>query len=102
MVKLFIFILSIYFLVILQASFFAFFDIRGYVFNFVLLAVFLFNILESQRKSGGLILAVFAGFFLDIFSSGLFGINFIGFWTLTLFVFSLLIKYLLKKNLSLG
>jgi len=102
MIKTSIFIIAIYFLVLFQASFMVFFDIKGYVLNLVLISVLFFNLLEGQRKISGLVLAIFGGFFLDIFSSGLFGANFIGFWVLVFFILSSLIKYFLKKHLALG
>jgi rod shape-determining protein MreD len=100
--KLFIFIPLIYFLTLFQASFLVFFDINGYVLNLVLISVLFFNLFESQRKISGLVLAIFGGLFLDIFSSGLFGVNFIGFWALTLFVLSVFIKYIFRKHFSLS
>lgn len=102
MLRTLILIPAIYFLALLQTSFFVFFDTKGYILNFVLVAVLLFNLFESRRKISGLILAIFGGFFLDVFSSGLFGINFLGFWVLTLLILSVLIKYFLKKHLALG
>lgn len=95
-----IFIPLIYFLTVLQTSFLVFFDFRGYVLNYVFIVVLLFNIFENPRKDRGLILAILAGFFLDIFSSGPFGVNFFGLWVLTLFILSALAKYFLKRHLS--
>lgn len=97
----FIFVPLIYFLTVFQTSFFIFFDIQGFVFNFVLLAILLFNILETPEKNQGLILAISAGFFLDIFSSEIFGVSFIGFRALALFTLSLFIKYIFKKHIHL-
>lgn len=91
--QLFIFVPIIYFLTLLQTSFMVFFDINGYVLNLVLAAVLVFNFLENQRSDRGLVLAVFGGFFLDIFSSG----N----WTLILIAASLFIKYVFKKHIQL-
>lgn len=95
--QLFIFVLIIYFLTLLQASFLVFFDINGYILNLVLAAVLVFNFLENQRSDRGLVLAVFGGFFLDIFSSGLFGIS----WVLALTAASLFIKYIFKKHVQI-
>ena len=95
--KILILLPAVYFLTLLQTSFLVFFDFRGYVLNLVLVSVLLLNLFENSRSDSGLILAIFGGFLLDIFSSGLFGFDFIGFWTIALFIFSLFIKYFLKK-----
>ena len=100
--RLLIFIPFIYFLTLFQASFMVFFDFRGYILNLVLILILLFNFFESPRADKGLVLAIFGGFFLDIFSSGIFDVNFLGFWTLMLFILSLAIKYFFKKHIALG
>jgi len=91
-----IFVPLIYFLTVVQNTFAVFFDFRGYILNLVFIAVLIFNIFESPRKITGLVLAIFAGFLLDIFSSGIFGANFIGFWTFVLFILSIFIKYFFR------
>ena len=98
--KILISIIMIYFLVLLQSSFMVFFDIQGYVLNLVLILVLLFNLFESSKSVKGLILAFFGGFFLDIFSSELFGIDLIGLWIFILIALSVFIKYIFKKHFS--
>ncbi|MEK7071742.1 MAG: hypothetical protein AAB959_00430 [Patescibacteria group bacterium] len=96
--KLLFLIPLIYFLTLFQTSFMVFFNINGYILNLVLAAVLVFNFLENQRSDRGLVLAVFGGFFLDIFSSGnLFGID----WLLLFIAISLFIKYVFKKHVQI-
>lgn len=90
--KYLILILFLYFLTLFQTSFSVYFNIQGYILNFVFLLVILINLFEGQKENFGLFSAFFGGFFLDIFSE-----NFIGFWILILLGTSLFIKYIFKK-----
>ncbi len=86
-------LIIIYFLVLFQTSFLSHFLVWGYTPNLVLIVVFLWNILESEKDHTGLFVALASGFFLDIFSS-----RFIGFNVLILLFFALLIKFFIKKH----
>lgn len=90
--KLLIFTLFFYFLVLLQTSFFVHFRIWGIVPNFVFIAVILLNLFEKPKDYAGLLIALVAGLFLDIFSQGM-----IGFYALILFSLSFFIKIILKR-----
>ncbi len=85
-------ILFFYLLVLFQSSFFTHFPLKGYVLNFVLVAVILINFFEGFQKKIGIFSALLGGFFLDIYSE-----NFFGFWVLILITVSLFIKYILKE-----
>jgi len=68
-------ILILYFLVLLQTSFFVHFNLWGIVPNFVIILVILWNFFEKEKSflSLGFLIALIGGFFLDIFSSWPFG-----------------------------
>jgi len=67
----FIFWLSI----ILQTSFLAHFSIFGGVVNLVFVLFFLFTFFENPGSYFGVINAILAGFFLDVFSHTYFGLS---------------------------
>lgn len=90
--RLLILIAGFYFLALLQTSFFIHFPLAGLVPNFILISVFLINVLEKPQKSAGILAGFIGGFFLDIFSS-----NPIGFYALILLGLSLLIKIIFRK-----
>lgn len=81
-----------YILILLQTSFLVPLNIGGFVPNLILIAVFLINIFESPRGSMGIFAAFFGGFFLDVFSSGIIGLQ-----ALVLLSLSLFIKLILRK-----
>jgi len=85
-------IIFFYFLTIFQTSFLAHFSIKGIVINFILITIFLLNILEVPEKNTGIFAALVAGFFWDIFSD-----NLIGFHVLILIFLALLIKIILAR-----
>lgn len=61
--------------VILQTSFLAHFSILGGTINLVFVLFFLFTFFENPGAYFGVINAVFAGFFLDVFSHTYFGLS---------------------------
>ena len=87
-----------YFLTLLQTSFLIHHSWRGAGINLVLLVfiIFLFN--EKKDIKEGVLLAVLAGFFLDVFSSYFFGI-FILFFIFLFFLISQIRKRILANNL---
>ena len=93
MIKRFLILIAgFYFLALLQTSFFIHFPLAGLVPNFILISVFLINILEKPQKNAGIFAGFIGGFFLDIFSS-----NPIGFYALILLGLSLLTKIIFRK-----
>ena len=84
--------LSLYILALFQTSFLVYFDISGYVLNFILITVIFVSLLENPPKNLGISSAFIGGFFLDIFSE-----NFLGFYVLILLGVSLFIKFILRK-----
>jgi rod shape-determining protein MreD len=85
------FILFFYTLSLVQTSFMVHFDIPAFLSNLILILVILINLFQKTDNYSGVIAAIFAGLFLDIFSSWP-----IGFWTLLLFLISIFIKKILK------
>ena len=85
-------IITLYIITILQTSFFLHFFPHGAVLNLVVLSIIVFSIFEKPDSDFGLVAALFGGFFLDMFST-----KPIGFWTLTLVVFALLLHIVLKS-----
>lgn len=90
--KVLISIIVFYFLVLIQTSFLVHFTIFGTVPNIVLILVILWNLLEKRRSYFGLINAIIAGFFLDVFSN-----HFIGFYVLILVGLAISIKLIFKR-----
>lgn len=68
MKKAILFFILFYFLAVLQASFFAHFSFWGIVPNMLIVFVVCISVFENPDSSSGLFAAIFAGFFLDIFS----------------------------------
>ncbi len=91
-------IVVFFFLAVLQTSFFAHFSFWGVVFNLVIIAVLLVNLLEEKKNKLGLICAFSGGFFLDVFSlsGGIFGLYIL----MCLFI-AIFIKFILKRYVQL-
>jgi len=97
--KILFLIFGMYFLAILQSSFFVNFGVFGKVFNFILLAVIIVNFLEKPERKFGIAVGFLGGFFLDIFS---YSPNlFFGFYTLISLFISLLLKLILSKYVQI-
>ena len=91
--KIAILFLILYILALLQTSFFVHFRLFGFVPNFIILLVIVFNILEKEKAYPpfGIICASIGGLLIDIFSS-----HFIGLYTLILIGTALFIKLVVK------
>ncbi len=85
-------IILYYIFILLQTSFLVHFSIFGLVLNLILISVIIWNILEKSETLFGLSNAVIGGFFLDLFSSRMFG-----FHILILLALAIFIKFVLKK-----
>jgi rod shape-determining protein MreD len=94
--KIVIFIIIAYFLTLIQASFLPHFGFRGIIPNLVLILVFFVNLFEGSDKKSGLVFALAAGFFLDIFSG-----NFIGFYAAISLAIAIFLKYFLRNYIKL-
>jgi rod shape-determining protein MreD len=92
MIKTLILIPFLFFLILVQTSFFVHFDLCGTIPNLVLISVVLINFFEDPRKKSGLIIAGVAGFYLDLFSNFQLGIS-----IFLLVLFTLLIKREVKR-----
>lgn len=92
--KIIISVLSLYFLVILQSSFFVHFNFFGFFPNFVIILVIFWNLLEKEKNffSLGFFSAITGGLFLDIFSSRM-----IGFYIFILVGIAIFIKIIIRK-----
>jgi len=86
--KLVVSLIFLYFLSLLQYSFFPLFSINGVIPNLVLILVCLWNFFEKTDDNFGILLGIEAGFFLDVFSSNFFG---------TSIVLLLIISIIFKK-----
>lgn len=84
------------FFALLQSSFlfYPFYFVLSFV--FFALFVFLYNLFENPQSMEGVFFAGFAGFLVDVFSQGPIGI-----YLLIFFLFSYLIKVLLKKYVGI-
>jgi len=82
----------LYILVLLRTSFLVHFNIKGFVFNLILITIIFINFFEERNKLSGIYLAFLGGFFLDIFSE-----KFFGFYILISIAISIFIKLILKK-----
>ena len=87
--KILISVIILYFLALLETSFFVHFNIFKWIPNTLLLYVIIFNILESPKRYKGIYISFAAGLLLDIFSSG-----FIGFYIAVCLIVSLFLKFL--------
>ncbi|MDI6591798.1 MAG: hypothetical protein QME61_02610 [Patescibacteria group bacterium] len=95
--KIFFLIIFFYILVLFQTSFLIYFPF-GWQFDWIiiLISIIFINLLERPKNYLGYLSAIIGGFFLDIFSK-----NFIGFHILILMSFTIFIKFILKKYISL-
>jgi len=84
-----------YFLALLQTSFFLHF--LKYFPNLILIAIVLICLLEDQKNVFGVLAAILAGFFLDIFSE-----RFIGYYILISLFLAIFIKLFLKTHFRLS
>lgn len=91
--KIFISVILFYFLTLFQASFMAFFEFKGLALNLILITVIIINLFEEPSRRFGLYSALIGGFFLDIWSSHIFGLE-----TLILFLIALFVKFFIKNN----
>ena len=96
MTKVILLVLIFYILAMIQASFLVHFQIFGMVLNVSLLLVVLINIFENPQKYLGLWSALISGFFLDIFSTRLFG-----FWILIFFLAAIFVKLIFRKHVRI-
>ncbi len=87
---LFVLTILVVFLILLQQSFLVHFF--SWLPNLILILVFSVNLLEEREKDLGIFLALFSGFFLDIFS-----VNYFGFYTIIFIFFAFSIKIILKN-----
>ncbi len=81
---------------LLQISFLVYFFPRGFIPNFIVLAVLVVTIFEKQDSYAGIAAALFGGFLMDVFSTGI-----IGFWAFLLTFLSLLTKKILEEYVRL-
>ncbi|OIO46407.1 MAG: hypothetical protein AUJ31_01855 [Parcubacteria group bacterium CG1_02_39_15] len=100
--KLLISLLLFYILILLQVSFLPHFFLFSWssISNLAFIIIFLIFYLcfsERPEKNSGIIPALFAGFFLDIFSGNFLGIDFLGFWTFILAIIAIFIKFFLRR-----
>ncbi|MFH1656202.1 MAG: hypothetical protein ABH956_00315 [Candidatus Nealsonbacteria bacterium] len=89
-IKILLIILFIYFLAVLQTTFFVHF---GDFFNFILILVIIWNLIEESKKISGILIAGIGGFFLDIFSNGLIGFNILLLIAISIFIKLVFVKY---------
>lgn len=94
--RILIIILFFYILVLIQTSFLAHFMIAGMIPNLILIVLIFLNLFEDPRENTGIISAIIAGFFLDIFSQ-----RFFGFYILILFILSIFLKFILRKHVRI-
>lgn len=87
-------IILFYFLALLQTSFLVHFAFLGA--NFIFIVVIIWNIFEKQKSHYGVFGATIAGFFLDLFSSGVMGYN-----ILILLAIASIIKFILKSYVQI-
>jgi rod shape-determining protein MreD len=87
-----IFILGTYFLVVFQTSFLARFSVFNLLPNLAIILVCILSLLEEQKEMSALIIAATVGFWLDVFSS-----KPIGFHIIILLLASVFIKTVIKK-----
>jgi rod shape-determining protein MreD len=92
MKKIGIIILSLYGFSLLQMSFFVHVLPAGFIPNLILLFVVMVTLFEKPESYASFSAALFGGVLLDIFSGG-----FIGFWSVLLLAFSLLVKMVLQN-----
>ena len=93
--KILFLILFLYFVVLLESSFFVHFKIFDKIPSLILLIVFFWNIFEKPKDLTGIFFAFWGGFLWDIFSS-----HFIGFYTLMLLILAIFIKFVIRKYIQ--
>ena len=86
----------VYFLVIIQYSFFVHFPVFRYLPSIALISIILIFFIEKQENNLGLWISFVGGFILDIFSKSFF----IGFYILILILIMLSIRLILKRNIQ--
>jgi rod shape-determining protein MreD len=86
----------LYFLSLLETSFFVHFNVFRWIPSTLLLYVVIFNVLESPKKNAGIYVSLIAGFLSDIFSS-----SFIGFNIIIFLAVSLLLKFVFNRYVRL-
>jgi rod shape-determining protein MreD len=89
------FIVILYILTLLQASFLVHFSLSGFLPNFVLIAVILVHLFSSSSKDK-IIAALIGGFYLDVFSLNNAG-GFFGFYILIMLAIFLFLKIISEK-----
>ena len=97
--KIVILIIGLYFLTILQTSFFVSMVSPGTVLNLVLIVVAIVNIFEKPESRFGIFTAFLGGLYLDIFSLN--SVPFFGFYALISVVLSFFIKFILRKYVQI-
>jgi rod shape-determining protein MreD len=90
-----ILIFVLYFLTLFQTSFLIHFGILSRIPSLVLIFTIFLNLLEKKEEVAGIFVAIFGGFFWDIFSN-----RPIGFHILILLIFAIFIKFVLKKYIQ--
>jgi len=94
MKKLLLAVFILYFFVLIHASFCVHFGFLGCLFNLPIIITAVWNFFEKEKGffSPALIASLIAGFFLDVYSSGI-----IGFYILILGTAAVFIKIFLKN-----
>ena len=93
--KILILIFILYSLTLFQASFLIHLSFLNKIPSLILIFTIFFNLLEKKEEVSGIFVAIFGGFFWDIFS------NFpIGFHILILLISAIFIKFFLKKYIK--
>ena len=84
-----------YFLTLLETSFLLHFSFFGFIPDFILILVILWNLFENSNKffSWGVFNALIGGFFLDVFSSRFFGFHIILFLVLAILIKKIIGNY---------
>jgi rod shape-determining protein MreD len=96
-IKKFLISVIIYFIfALVQTSFLVHLAPFGIAPNLIIISVIIYNFIEGSEKMFGLGNALIGGFFLDVFSSRVFG-----FYILILLALSLLIKFVFKKYVKI-
>lgn len=90
-----ILIFILYFLTLFQTSLLIHFGILSRIPSLILIFTIFFNLLEKKEEVSGIFVAIFGGFFWDIFSNLP-----IGFHILILLILAIFIKFVLKKYIK--
>jgi rod shape-determining protein MreD len=92
--KLLFLLVAIYFLVLLQTSFFLHFALLRFIPNLAIIFALLWNFFEKEKKifSPGLFISLYSGFLLDVYSEGYFG-----FFIILLLIITIFIKKILRS-----